>query len=104
MIARIWHGYTAPENAVAYEEVLRKEVTLEIENKNIKGYKGLQLLKDERVNEVEFTTILWFNTIEDVIEFAGQNYEEAWVPGAARNVLNHFDPRVKHYELIYNTL
>jgi len=104
MIARIWHGYATPQNASAYEKILRKEVSSEIKNKNIKGYKGLQLLKDEKPDEVEFTTILWFDSMEDVIEFAGQDYEAAWVPEAARKVLKHYDSRVNHSKMIYSTL
>jgi heme-degrading monooxygenase HmoA len=104
MIARIWHGYTTPENAAAYEEVHRAEVSSELEAKHINGYKGLQLLKNEKPGEVEFTTILWFETLEDVIEFAGEDYEAAWVPEAARKVLNHYDSSVKHSKMIYSSL
>ena len=45
MIARMWHGYTTHENADAYENLLKSEIFQEIENKNVDGYRGIQLLR-----------------------------------------------------------
>ena len=70
-IARIWHGYTTKENADRYEKLLKEEVFVGIEHKNIGGYKGICLLRRELENETEFTTIMQFESIEDVKQFAG---------------------------------
>ena len=94
MIARIWHGYTSKNNAGIYENLLKEEIFPEIEKKNVKGYKGIQLLRRDLENEVEFTTIMWFDTIESVKQFAGDNYETAYVPAKAREVLARFDAQV----------
>src|SRR6266498_5152955 len=51
MIARIWHGWTTPQNANAYEQLLRHEIFVSISNKDIKGYKGIELLKRITTNE-----------------------------------------------------
>jgi antibiotic biosynthesis monooxygenase (ABM) superfamily enzyme len=99
MIARIWHGYTTPANAEIYEKLLKQEIFIGIENKNVKGYRGIQLLRRELVNEVEFTTIMWFDKIESVRKFAGENYETAYVPEKAREVLSRFDDKSIHCEL-----
>jgi hypothetical protein len=45
MISRIWHGYTTLENADTYERLLHEEIFVSIQNRNIKGYKGIQLLR-----------------------------------------------------------
>ena len=99
MIARIWHGYTTPANADVYENLLKKEIFVGIENKNVKGYRGIQLLKRDIEDEVEFTTIMWFHDIESVKQFAGEDYEIAYVPAKAREVLSRFDEKSIHCEL-----
>ena len=101
MIARIWHGYTTAENADIYENLLKQEIFIGIENKNVKGYKGLQLLRRDLATEVEFTTIMWFDKIESVRQFAGENYEVAYVPPKAREILSRFDATSVHSELIH---
>ncbi len=100
MISRIWHGWTNPQNADAYEELLRHEVFVGIANRNIPGYKGIQLLRRSLENEVEFITIMWFDSLDAVREFAGEDYEVAVVPPAARKLLSHFDARSAHYQVI----
>jgi hypothetical protein len=101
MILRIWHGYTTPENATAYEHLLEEEVFKGIKEKNISGFKGIQLLKRGNANEVEFVTIMSFENYEAVKQFAGEDYEQSYVPAAARKILSRFDEKAQHYELLY---
>ena len=101
MIARIWHGYTTKENADRYEKLLKEEVFVGIEQKNIKGYKCIRLLRRELEDETEFTTIMQFETIEDVKKFAGEDYETAYVPAKARLILKRFDPKSIHCQVLY---
>jgi heme-degrading monooxygenase HmoA len=100
MISRIWHGYTSFENADVYEKLLKEEIFEGIRNRNIKGYKGIQLLRRQMENETEFITIMWFESLAAVAEFAGKDYERAVVPEKAQKVLSHFDKRSRHYETI----
>jgi hypothetical protein len=100
MISRIWHGYTSFENADAYENLLKKEIFVGIKNRNIDGYKGIQLLSRKLENEVEFITIMWFDSIESVKIFAGSDYEKAVVPKEAQMILSRFDQKSQHYEVI----
>ena len=99
MISRIWHGYTTPENADVYEALLREEVFVGIKGREIKGFHGIQLLRRNIGPEVEFITEMWFDSLDAVREFAGEDYEVAVVPPKARAVLAHFDGRSQHYEL-----
>jgi heme-degrading monooxygenase HmoA len=101
MIARIWHGFTTKENADSYEKLLKEEVFVGIEQKNVKGYKGIRLLRRELKDETEFTTIMQFESVEDVKQFAGEDYETAYVPAKARLILKRFDPKSVHCEVIY---
>lgn len=99
MIARIWHGWTTPENADKYEGLLNQEVLPGIAVKNIAGYSGIELLRRSLESEVEFVTIMWFDSWEAVKQFAGEDYELAYVPPKARAVLARFDLRSQHYEI-----
>jgi len=99
MISRIWHGWTTPANADTYENMLKEEIFVGILNRHIPGFNNIQLLRREVGDEVEFVTIMLFDSLEAVREFAGEDYEVAVVPEKARQVLSHFDPRSQHYEV-----
>ena len=99
MIGRIWHGWTAPENADAYEALLKSEIFVGIQGREIAGYRGINLFRREVGAKVEFVTIMWFDSLEDVRAFAGEDYETAVVPPKARALLAHFDARSQHYEV-----
>jgi heme-degrading monooxygenase HmoA len=99
VISRIWHGWTTPANADTYEALLKEEIFVGIENRRIQGFEGIQLLRRDVGGEVEFVTIMTFDSLDAVREFAGQDYEVAVVPPKARAVLSRFDARSQHYEL-----
>lgn len=98
MIARIWHGWTTKENAAAYQALLETEILTGIANRKIQGYKGHHLLRRDLEKEVEFVTILWFDSLEAMRAFAGDDYEKAVVPPKAQALLARFDSRSAHYE------
>jgi len=97
MIGRIWHGYTLPQNAEPYEDLLKEEIFAGIRNRNIRGFQEIQLFRRDLGNEVEFITIMWFDSVESVRIFAGEDYEAAVVPPKARSLLLRFDERSQHY-------
>lgn len=99
MIARIWHGWTTHEEADAYERVLHTEVIPGIENMNLPGFLGIEVLRRRREDEVEFMTVMRFESLDNVRAFTGEDYERAHVPDAARRVLKRFDERATHYEI-----
>lgn len=99
MIVRIWHGWTSPGNADDYEALLKEEIFIGIEDRRIPGFSGIQLLRRVAGAEVEFITIMTFDSLAAVREFAGEDYEAAVVPPKARAVLARFDARSQHYEL-----
>jgi heme-degrading monooxygenase HmoA len=99
MISRIWHGWATPGNADKYEAMLKEEIFVGIRNRHISGFKGIQLLRRDVGKEVEFITIMVFDSLDAVREFAGEDYEASVVPEKARAVLSHFDERSQHYEI-----
>jgi heme-degrading monooxygenase HmoA len=99
MISRIWHGYTTSENADIYEMLLKGEIIVGIKDREIQGFREIQVFRRELENEVEFVTVMWFDSIEAVRAFAGEDYEVAYVPEKARSILSRFDARSQHYEV-----
>ena len=99
MICRIWHGWTTPENADAYEALLRSEIFPWIESRHLTGFHGIQLLRRELEDSVEFITIMWFDSMQSVRDFAGDDPEVAVVLPEAEALLDHFDARSQHYEV-----
>ncbi len=99
MISRIWHGYTTRENADTYENLLKEEIFVGIRNRHIPGFKEIQLFRRNIEEEVEFITVMWFDTLDAVRLFAGEDYSLAVVPPKARLVLKHVDERSPHYEV-----
>ena len=100
MISRIWHGWTTPENADKYEALLKEEIFVGIQNRHIHGLKSIQLLRRKVEDEVEFVTIMTFESLKNVIDFQGENYKRCYVPDAAQKVLKRWDQESIHYELI----
>jgi heme-degrading monooxygenase HmoA len=98
MIARIWHGFTPMKNADAYEGMLRKDVLPGIGR--VRGYKGAQLMRRNHGDEVEFITITFFEDLEAVILFAGDDYTKAVIHPEAGKLLSHYDERSVHYDLV----
>lgn len=99
MISRIWHGWTSQANADAYEQLLRHEIFQGIAHRAIPGFRGIDLLRRQTVDQVEFITIMWFDSLDAVRIFAGPEYESAVVPSAARTLLTRFDERSTHYDV-----
>ncbi len=97
-IKRGWHGWTTPEKAAAYEKLLHDEVFPGIEAKQIPGYRSIELWRRDLVDEVEFSTIMTFDALQNVIDFQGNNYERSYVPDAAQKVLKRWDDTSSHYE------
>ena len=97
-IKRVWHGWTTPGNAAAYEKLLHDEVFPGIEAKQIPGYRSIELWRRDLADEVEFSTIMTFDALQNVIDFQGDNYERSYVPDAAQKVLKRWDDTSSHYE------
>jgi heme-degrading monooxygenase HmoA len=101
MIARVWHGYTTLDNADDYFHILSSRVIPGIAAMRIPGYRAIQVLRRKLKDEEEFITIMWFDSLENVKDFTGEDYEVAHVPAEAREVLKRFDVRSQHYELVH---
>jgi antibiotic biosynthesis monooxygenase (ABM) superfamily enzyme len=99
MIARIWHGWTKPEDAKTYEELLRNEIFPGIAQRNIRGYHSAELFIRDDGDEVEFVTLLRFASMEGVKEFAGENQSKPVIYPKAEALLTRMDEHSRHYQI-----
>jgi heme-degrading monooxygenase HmoA len=100
MILRQWRGWTTHDDADAYQQIVSGEVLPSIAAQDLDGYHGAYLLRRTVGEEVEFVTIMLFDSTDSVRAFAGEDYEIAYVPARAREVLARFDERSAHFEAL----
>jgi hypothetical protein len=100
MICRLWRGWAAPEDADDYERIVRTQVIPDIEARKIPGFRHVDLMRRDLDGEIEFQTLMWFDDLDSIKAFMGEDYTLSHVPPEARAVLNSFDDRASHYEVI----
>jgi heme-degrading monooxygenase HmoA len=98
MIARVWRGWADRSTADDYRRHYETEVREHL--RQIPGFRGARLLRRDTGDEVEFTSITYFATIDDVAAFAGDTPDRAVVEEAARRVLTRWDEHVVHHEVV----
>jgi hypothetical protein len=97
MIARVWHGYTTPANADAYQAMLQPELLPGLST--MKGFRGSYLLRRAHGGEVEFITIILWDSLDDIRAIAGANYETAVIPEERKRVLSRWDEQAAHFDV-----
>ena len=98
MIARIWHGWTKPVDAKTYEILLRKEIFPSIAARRINGYHGAELFIREDGDEVEFVTLLRFDSMDAVKEFAGPDASKPVIFPKAEALISRMED-ARHYQV-----
>ena len=100
MICRVWRGWTTLDNAQGYDDYLQKDLFPRLERElRSHGYCGYQLLRVNREGETEFLTMLYFESIEKVRAFAGDNYQVPVISAKAKSLLLHYAGHADHYQL-----
>jgi heme-degrading monooxygenase HmoA len=97
MIARVWRGWTRPEHADAYEKFLQERIFPGL--RQIKGYQGGYILRQNRGDEVEFLVMNLFESLDAVKAFAGPEYTIPVIEPEARQLLSKAEPLAHHYEV-----
>ena len=98
MIARIWRGWTKPADAKAYEKLLRDEIFSSIAARKIEGYRGAELFVREAGDEVEFVTLLRFDSMDAVTEFAGADPSNPVIFPKAEALITRME-QARHYRV-----
>ena len=101
MIARLWRGWTTPENSDEYEKLLHDEILPKIQA--IEGYKGSMIMNRElESGEVEFAAMTFWSSLDVIKNFVGEDIGRANMPEEAAKLLSRWDERVVHYEMLSN--
>jgi antibiotic biosynthesis monooxygenase (ABM) superfamily enzyme len=98
MIARIWRGWTKRADAKAYEQLLRDEIFPSIAARRINGYHGAELFVREDGDEVEFVTLLRFDSMDGVKQFAGADASKPVIFPKAKELIKRMEP-AGHYQI-----
>src|SRR4029453_8953787 len=98
MIARIWHGWTKVADAKIYESMLREQIFPKIAARNIKGYRGAELFVRDDDDEMEFVTLLRFDSMDAVKEFAGSDETKPLIFPGVEKLLTRMEP-ARHYRV-----
>ena len=88
-IIRTWRGYTTPQNAPIYEDMLINEVFPTVKRNGVDGLQKVSISTRE----------LQFDSLSAVKKFAGEDYEQAYIPENAQRVLKRYDHTAEHYAL-----
>lgn len=98
MIARIWRGWTKSAARKANEKLLRDEIFPSIAARNIEGYRGAELFVREDGNDVEFVTLLRFDSMDGVTEFAGPDASKPVIFAKAEALITRME-QAQHYRV-----
>ena len=97
MIARIWRGTTAADRAAEYLTYVRE--TGLAEYAATPGYRGVQVLLRTRDELTRLTVISYWDSIEAVKAFAGEDPEVAHYYPEDDEYLLDREPTVEHHEV-----
>ena len=100
MIARAWKGWTTPQNADAYEKLLREHVVPGL--RRIKGHTSACVLRQDKTEETEFLVVNFFESLEAVRAFAGDDYATPIFEPEARKLLAKVEPKAEHYDVRFS--
>jgi heme-degrading monooxygenase HmoA len=98
VIARYWAATTTKENAPLYAHHLTTSVFPELQR--LSGYEGGKLLQRDDRGRVEVIVITFWESLDSIRAFAGDDLEQAVVPDKAAAFLSDYDRRVKHFEVV----
>jgi heme-degrading monooxygenase HmoA len=99
VIARFWRAWATPQNAALYADFLEREFLPELPA--IAGYRGAQLMQRPAGDEVEALVITWWDSLDAIAAFAGDDVEAAHVAPKARALLSRFEARCRHFETVF---
>ncbi len=97
MIARIWHGKTAASHLEAYSDLLTRLAVPDY--RSTEGFRGLTFLRRVEGDEAHFDLITYWEDINAIRNFAGEDLEKAKYYPEDKEFLLEFEEKVRHYEV-----
>jgi heme-degrading monooxygenase HmoA len=100
MIARIWHGITPTSKADEYVEFLNKTGVRDYQA--TEGNLGVNILRRIEGEQAHFLTLTFWDSVEAIKKFAGEEYEKARYYPEDKDYLLEFEEHVVHYEVVFS--
>ena len=97
MIARIWHGTTKIEDYEEYTDFMKSEAIPDYERTD--GFVRLTFLRTIKDNVGHFTLITFWENIDAIKNFAGEDFEKAKYYPKDSKYLLEFEENVTHHEV-----
>jgi heme-degrading monooxygenase HmoA len=98
MVVRAWRGVASVANADAYPQHLLGTVRPKLDE--LAGFRGLYLLSRPERDEIEYTVLTLWDSMDAIRHFAGGDLDQAVVEPEARAALLRFDREVRHYQVL----
>jgi heme-degrading monooxygenase HmoA len=98
VVARTWSGVARPDTIDAYLAHLRDTTFPALEG--LEGHRGAHVLRRAAAGQVLVTVITWWESIDAIARFAGDDVEAAVVPAEAQALLTSWDTRAVHWEVV----
>ena len=97
MIARIWHGKTKSSDYEAYTNFIKAKAIPDYEK--TEGFIKLTFLRRIEGAVAHFTLITYWENLDVIKNFAGEDYEKAKYYPRDKEYLLEFEEKVIHYEV-----
>jgi heme-degrading monooxygenase HmoA len=101
MIARMWHGRVPASKARAYREFLNQRAIPDYQS--VAGNLGAVILERRSAEITHFVTLSFWETMDAIHAFAGQDAERVKYYPEDADYLLEFEPSVVHYEVVGQT-
>ncbi|MGQ0587759.1 MAG: antibiotic biosynthesis monooxygenase family protein [Gammaproteobacteria bacterium] len=95
MIARMWHGRVPAGKASAYREFLNRRAIADY--RSVPGNLSVHILERPDGDVVHFMTLTFWESMDAIRGFAGDDAERAKYYAEDQDFLLEFEPTVVHY-------
>ena len=98
MIVRMWHGKVPAAKAGTYREFLNTRAIPDY--RSVEGNISVHILERSEGAITHFITLTFWNDLDSIKAFAGEDVETAKYYPEDKDFLLEFEPKVVHYEVV----
>ena len=98
MIARLWHGRVPAAKAAAYRDFLNRRAIHDY--RSVPGNASVRILERPEGDVVHFVTLTFWESMDAIRAFAGDDVERAKYYPEDQDFLLEFEPTVVHYTVV----
>ena len=98
MIVRMWHGRVPTTKAKAYREFTNRTAIPDYQS--VPGNISVHILERPEGDVTHFITLTFWNNLESIRAFAGEDVGRAKYYPQDKDYLLEFEPTVVHYEVV----